>query len=432
MHKLLLHCVCLAALPSVAAAAEASYSPKAYVRAVLTASPAIRKAELAFEQAENSFRSALFDAALPAFSVSLSGSLYDDLDRRLRLEREELLSSLSAAWNLYDSASSPRNRIRTAKLDYEHAKLTFLAAKQTESLRALNRFYALYAARGRVGAAKANLASRERQYKDTNEQYQSGTRSRIEVMQSEGDKLQSELSLAQAESAEIKALMAFNELINAEPEAPAGVELSTAAAEVKLPLPPGDLARALNDNLSLRRQRLLLKKSRITSYNAVMADLPRLRVDAAWSKTALGLVGEPSGSWRGNPDYGIRASLNYAFGFLGAQKYLDIKNRSAALESAETDLQDSERALKTELLSAQKEIELQVKSRNLLEFQVKTQQESTGNLISEYSLGGASMLQLDTAQTKLLDSANGRIAAVNALDLALANYRALLGEKIWE
>jgi outer membrane protein TolC len=73
-----------------------------------------------------------------------------------------------------------------------------------------------------------------------------------------------------------------------------------------------------------------------------------------------------------------------------------------------------------------------VKSRGLLEFQIKTQRESTDNLLSEYSLGGASMLQLDTAQTKLLDSTNGLIAAVNALDIALAEYRALLGERIWE
>ena len=73
-----------------------------------------------------------------------------------------------------------------------------------------------------------------------------------------------------------------------------------------------------------------------------------------------------------------------------------------------------------------------MKSRKLLEFQIKTQRESTDNLLSEYSLGGASMLQLDTAQTKLLDSTNGLIAAVNALDIALAEYRALLGERIWE
>ena len=39
---------------------------------------------------------------------------------------------------------------------------------------------------------------------------------------------------------------------------------------------------------------------------------------------------------------------------------------------------------------------------------------------------------MDSSQTKLLDSSNGQITAANDLDLALANYRVLLGERIWE
>ena len=47
-------------------------------------------------------------------------------------------------------------------------------------------------------------------------------------------------------------------------------------------------------------------------------------------------------------------------------------------------------------------------------------------------MGGTSFLQLDSSQTKLLDASNSQITAINDLDLALANYRVLLGEKIWE
>jgi outer membrane protein TolC len=390
------------------------------------------RAELTLARARNEYRAAVLDAALPSFSLSLSGSLYDDADTRLRLERGDFTSSLSAAWNLYDSASGPVRRIRTARLDYGQAELTYLIARQEEALKALSRFYALYSARGRVAAAKANLSSRERQYKDTNDQYQSGTRSRIEVMQSEGDKLQSELSLAQAETAGIKALMAFNELINADPVAPAEVEVSTAVPDITLPLPPSDAVKALESNFSLRRRRLALEKTKITTRNAVAAELPRLRLDASWQKSGLGVIGEPAYGGAGNPDYGLRASLSFPFGFFWAQNALEISRTRDSLSSAEADLRDAERALRTEVLTAQKEIELQVRSRDLLEFQVKTQKESTDNLLSEYSLGGANMLQLDTAQTKLLDSTNGRIAAINALDIALAGYRALLGERIWE
>ena len=83
------------------------------------------------------------------------------------------------------------------------------------------------------------------------------------------------------------------------------------------------------------------------------------------------------------------------------------------------------------MLTAQKDIELQVKSRQLLEFQVKAQKDATDNLLEEYSLGGASFLQLDSSQTKMLDASNNQIIALNDLDLALANYRTLLGEEIW-
>lgn len=428
-------CALFLTLCCAAASAQeggAAFTPRAYISAVLEASPAMARAELALSRARDEYRAALLDSALPSFTLSLSGSLYDDSDARLRLERGDFTSSLSAAWNLYDSASGPVRRIRTARLDYQQAELTYLIARQDEALKALGRFYALYSARGRVSAAKADLASRERQYKDTNDQYQSGTRSRIEVMQSEGDKLQSELSLAQADTAEIKAVMAFNELINAEPVAPASLEVSTSVPGITLPLPDSDVAKALENNFGLRRRRLALERTRITTRNAVAAELPRLRLDASWSRTALGIVGEPSSGGAGNPDYGLRASLSFPFGFFWAQNALEIRRTRDSLSSAEAELRDAERALRTEVLTAQKEIELQVRSRNLLEFQVGTQRESTDNLIADYSLGGANMLQLDTAQTKLLDSTNRRIAAINALDIALAGYRALLGERIWE
>lgn len=429
----LLNLTLLAALLVCSPRAEAAaYTPRSYVKAALEASPSMRRAEQAFRQAESSYKSALLDAALPAFTLSMGETFYDQADRRLRVGSEDRTSSLSASWNLYDSASSPLKKVRTARLDYDSATLAFLTAKQNEAVKALNRFYALYSAQKRIGTAKIYLESRERQYKDTNDQFQSGTRSRMQVTQSEGDKLQGELSVAQAESAEAKARMAFNELINADPEEPQAVEVSTQAADVKLPLPRSDVAKALENNFSLRQQRLALRKTRLANRTSVLSNYPRLRVDAAWRKSGLGLLGEPAGPRFNNPAYSLGASLSFPFGFLGLQNYLDIDAAGAALRSAELDLESAERTLKTAVLSAQKDIELQVKSRQLLEFQVRAQKDTTDNLLGEYSLGGADFTQLDSAQTKLLDAANSQIAAVNDLDLALANYRVLLGERVWE
>ena len=427
----LLAATLLSILFSAPAAAE-DFTPKSYIKAVLAASPSLRQAEQAFTQAETSYRAALLDAALPSFNFSMADSFYDQDRHYVHFDRGDVSSRLSADLNLYDSASSPLSRIKTARFDYERARLTFLMAKQGEALKALARFYALYSTQRKVEISRNNLASRERQYKDTNEQFQSGTRSKIEVTQSEGDKLQSELSLAQAEAAGVKALMAFNELINSEPDSVQTVQVSTGAVEVKLPLPREDVTRALENNFGLRLKKSTLEKSRLTSRNAIMADLPRLRVDAAWAKTSLGLLGTRGSAWDDGQTYGVGATLNFPFGFFGAQNYLDVSGRRAALKSSELELENSVRALKTEVLTAQKDIELQVKSRQLLEFQVKAQKDATANLLEEYSLGGASFLQLDSSQTKLLDASNGQITAFNDLDLALANYRALLGEEIWE
>jgi len=418
----------LAALLSVPCAA-APFTPKSYIKAALDASFAMRKAEQALMQADNTYKTALMDALLPSFTLSMSDTLYSDTHPALRLDKHEVESGLSAAWNLYDSASGPLHKLKTAKLDYKYAVLTHLIAKQNEAVRALNRFYSLYSAQRRIGTAKMNLASRERQYKDTNEQFQSGTRSKTEVTQSEGDKLESELSLARAETAESKALMAFNELINAEPEAAQAVEISTQSADIKLPLPKEDVAAALENNFSLRQQRLSLEKTRRANRSGVFSNYPRLKVDAAWRKTVLGLNGGSPGI---DPSYSLGASLNFPFGFLGAQNYLEVESLRADLTSAELEIENSARALKTSVLSAQKDIELQVKSRQMLEFQVKALSETTDNLLEEYSLGGASFLQMDSSQTKLLDSSNSQITSTNDLDLALANYKVLMGMKIWE
>ena len=408
-----------------------AFTPKSYIKAALDASPEMRKAEQSLEQAKNIYLSAVLDAGLPSFTAGMNTSLYSDTETRWRLNKDRVNTSLAASLNLYDSVSSPLKKMKKAGQDYRYAELSFLIAKQSEAVKALNRFYALFAAQKRVGTAKINLASREKQYTDTNEQYQSGTRSKIEVTQSEGDKLQSELSLAQAQSAESKALMSFNELINAEPEAPQEVAVSTQSANVTLPFPKEDMARALENNFSLRQRKIALERSRLDARTEAMSNYPQFRMDLSWRRDALGLPGAFGGGGA-DPGYGVTAALNFPFGFLGAQNYLGVKKQKMVLQSAELDLQVFVRSLKTSVLSAQKDIELQTKSQKLLEFQVKAQKDAMENIQTEYAQGGASFIQLDTAQTKLLDSSNSQINAINDLDLALANYMTLLGEKIWE
>lgn len=420
----------LIAAAFVTQGAAGTFTPKAYIMAVLDASPAMRKAEHSLEQAKNTYLSAFLDAALPSFNAGMNTPLYSDIETRWRLNKDRVNTSLSAALNLYDSASSPLKKIKTARQEYRSAELSFLIVKQDEAIGALGRFYALFSSQKRVGTAKMDLASREKQYADTNEQYQSGTRSKIDLTQSEGDKLQSELALARAESAASKALMSFNELIDADPETPQELSVSTRSVELKLPLPKEDIAKALENNFRLRQQKINLEKSRLDSHTGIMANYPRFKLDLSWNRAELGLPGAFGG--KADPEYGVRASLNFPFGFLGAQNYLNIKNRKMGLRSAELDLQASVRSLKTRVLSAQKDIELQIKSQRLLEFRVKAQKDAMQNLQEEYAQGGANFLQLDNAQSKLLESSNSQINAVNDLDIALANYRILLGENIWE
>lgn len=415
-----------------AAAGAGEFTPKTYMKAVMAASPSLKRAEQAFIQAESVYRAALVNAALPSFYFSMADSFYDQDRPYPHFDVGDATSRLSASLNLYDSASSPLSRIKTARLNFESARLTLLSAKQAEALKALGRFYSLYSSQRKIEIARNNLASRERQYKDTNEQFQSGTRSKIEVTQSEGDKLQSELALAQAEASAAKAQMAFNELIDADPDEQQGVQLSSAAVEVVLPLPREDAARALENNYGLCLRRAALERTGITVRNALRSDLPRLKVDADWNKYNTGILGTRGGAWAEGQAYGVGATLTFPFGFLGAQNLLDARGQRAALKAAELDLEDAARALKTEVLTRQKDIALQVKSKQLLEFQVKALKATTDNLLSEYSQGGASSLQLDSSQTKYLDASNSQITAVNDLDLALAGYKALLGETIWE
>ena len=421
----------LACLLLAAPAYASTYTPRGYITAALEASLSLRASQKTWERAQNAYRSALFDAGLPTLTLSLSNRLYDDEDPTWRLRRRETASSLSANWNLYDSSRSPLTKVKSARLDYEAARLAFETARQDEALKALRRFFALYSARRRVATAQADLKSRERQLADTKEQFDSGTRSRIEMTQSEGDKLQSEVSLAEARAAQRKALFAFNELLNAEPDAGQDVEVSTAAAPALGP-PAGDLERALRDNFALAAARVAQEKARLNASVSLRGSLPVFKVDAAWSKTGLGVVGEPGRRGAGNPDYSAGASLIFPFGFMGAQNAFNIAGQRAAAEAAAQTLRDAERAFKTLFLNAREDIELQTKTLALLEFQVKAQQEATDNLLIEYSQGGAQFLQLDTAQSKLRESSNRLTDATNALELSRAGYRILLGEAFWE
>ncbi|MFA5162435.1 MAG: TolC family protein [Elusimicrobiales bacterium] len=429
MRRLFWLALLVFAVPSRAAE---PYSAKTYIDAVFARSPAVRSAEETFAGAENAYRAAVLDAAAPSLSLDFSNSLYDNQNTAFRFNKTDVVSGLGAAWNLYDSANGPLVKLKRAKLDYDAARLALWTAKQNAALDALNRFYALYAAQKRIGIAEKNLSSRERQHRDTTEQYQTGTKSRNEQTQSESDKLQSELALEQAKSAARKSLLSFNELIDAQPDFAQAVSASSESARTALPLPASDLKKALDGNFGLLGQKNSLDKTRLETQSGIRSQYPRLSLDASYNKSALGVLGTPGGSWDGNPNYGMTLSLNFPFGFMGAQNYFSIGSQRAALKSAELDVENSIRALKTKVFSSQEDIALKVKSLKLLEFQVKVQQETTDNYLSEYSQGNAGFLDLDNAQTKLLDISNNQITAVNDLAVALAGCRALLGEKVWE
>jgi len=417
--------------PVCAAAQEpaVSYSSSSYISAALAALPEVRSAEQNVKIARNSYQNAFITAFLPAASMEFGTSLYDNDTGAVRLRKDEIDSSASVNWNLFNSGRDSV-ALKTARVSLEQAELALKQLKQSKSSAALSRFYALLSDAKLLVVAQQDLADKERQYALSKRLHEEGFKGLADLLQSENNLKSSQLSLAQSEASRFKALLDFNAYINREPEAEAALDYAQKPIAVTLPDLSSDISYTLANHMDISAAKLALNQSELGYKATLLSNLPVFSVDASWNKT--GLFGLPEGASSPNPAYGVAASLSVPLGFFWADKYRAVSSSRSAVVKARDALEQSLRDVKLSLIKARTDLNVQLKKFSLYELRSQIARRKLDIVETNYKSGQATSTDLTIAQNDFLEAQNAFTSAVYNTELLLAAYRVSRGEIIWE
>jgi outer membrane protein len=407
--------------------AAKTYSLSQYIDTAFEQSQTIKQYEESLRQNQYSYALTFIDAFLPSLSLSMSTPIYDKASR-FRFNKNEMTTTLSAGWNLFNSGDDV-TKLKLSSISRTKAEINLDQIKQKEALKALGNFFSLLTAQRLLEVAKQDLENKEKEYNITKNLYDQGIKSWSDSLQSQSSLKLSELQFAQKEASYKRSLINFNNLINEYPlEEVELTEEDFSVNNLQTTLDE-DIEKALNDRFDIRLENLSLRSSRI-SYNKKIRDqFPHVSVDASWSKSGFPNLNLPGD---GNITYGITASLYFDIGFFGAQKPLNVLSAKSSLRSEILALEQLKKNIRNDVITSRIDLELQMRSLELSEFNIKISKEALEIIQKKYRQGNSSFTELTQAQKDYLDTQNNYTQAKYNLYLNLMEYKNSLGEIIWK
>jgi outer membrane protein TolC len=430
---LLLLVVALPASAAQAAAVDTStFTAASYVQAVVDAAPEVQQAAAQFQAARAAWRSQVATAWLP--TVGFNGLAYpygrDPSEggrfQTWNLARPDTSLNTTVNLNLFNSFSD-YYRIRQTVLTRDSADAALALSRQTRAFAGAQDFYNLGLNERLVAVALENLKIQKANYDLTLDHYQNGMKSLADLLKSETDWHNGELSMAQAEAARKQALLQFNLLIGRQEDAPAALALELDAGTTALPDLAADLLTAQKRRPEMVAARLTLETNEVSETQAVRNGVPQLTLNAAYSRTDNG---SNVGNGSPDPSYQLALSLALPSGFNGASQWLNVSAARAQVEAARQSLAVESRQVNSDVYSAYISLGSALETYRIATLTEDIARRSFELVNEQYKQNSADAIRLAQAE---LDYLNARTARAQALFGALTTryqYRLAIGEPL--
>ncbi len=417
----------LISLPSEAG----NFTPAAYARAVLAASPEVRQARETLAASDAQRKSQWASAALPTVSLTGVGtpfghsSLRSGRYNRWHLQREDLKFTTTLNLNIFNSWQDFQ-KVRASSRSRESAWASLRGTEQTRSFEAIKAFFDLNLKNKLLEVAEQNRAAQESQFKLTQDLYQNGMKSLSDLLKSETDWRSGELRVASAEAEERLALLRFNLLIEREPLQSASLEADLSPGTTEMPRVADDVVRALTQRPEIIRSRKDLERIEIARQQALQGMLPTLGIDANWSRTDYG----PASSTL-NPTYKVGLALSMPFNYNFVSQLFSYRSASADKKRQEAALALAERSTREELHAAYISLDRAFKAYRISIQKESLSERNLGIVTEQYRQGSADVIRLAQAQLDLLNARVERAQALNDTFINRAAYRLAVGDPVW-
>ncbi|MHB2025813.1 MAG: TolC family protein [Elusimicrobiota bacterium] len=413
-----------------------SFTPAAYVAEVLKKSPEVEAARQSYVSALAQMRAAYGNAWLP--QISFQGQAYPygtnpftpQQFLPLNMNASNMSYESQIGVNVFNSFQDSR-AIKIKRLFLEDQAAALDLSRQKRALAAWSAYLGLFQAQEIEKAAESDLAAWQDQYALTQGLYQSGMKSRNDLLQSESDLDSSMLRLISAKAASKDALYHFNILIDQDPAAPA--ELSAP----QLPRPPAAslrdaLADAFKNRPEMRTAAAQAASAAVTKSQQWWGLFPFLSAGANYSESKAATFGEYSlGAGLQRPIYDAVFSLSLPTDYNFFSQWEQFVDARAAFRKSEEDNRVIERGIREDVFSSRVDLQSALDSYRISADREKVAKENLGIFSQRYRVGNVDALSMEQARSDFLKSENAFIQALIDAVSRDVKYRYDIGERLW-
>lgn len=406
--------------------AQQFYSLDQYIQAYLENSPDYITDKKNLEIAENDYSVSFMEMFLPSASLNANSVLVRKGDEFFSsLEDRGVSFGASASWNLFNTGRDTLS-LRNKKLSLEKQRVSFEEKRQSYVLNAMSAYYDLVLQTALLQVAKDDLEEQTKQYELDKRKYDGGYKTSMDLMQSEINWRNSQLSMAQAEVEYNEALQSFNIAVNRKPLESAQTDENINKVEAPATTLDYDLSYAVNNNYSMVKDRLALRQAEIQKKLSYLSNLPSLSVNASAS------VERTVRSGRGDDytNYSIGAGITVPIGFFWIDKYKNIKNAKLQQEISLLDSENLLRNVTNTVITNRNSLELQIKSLEISELRLDIATKKFDITQQKYNQGHSNYIELTDARSDFLTSKNSYLRLLSNLNILYARYKHSLGIKI--
>ncbi|MFH2203729.1 MAG: TolC family protein [Elusimicrobiota bacterium] len=420
-----------------AQAAETGFTPDAYIREVIAASPESKKAHDDLRTASARWKSEFAAAFFPA--LSFTGTLTPAKlarDNRFtfgawRGAANDIRLTPGASWNLFNSFADSLS-VRTSRLSREVAREDLEITRQASALEAVRAYYALLLRDKLLAVAQANRKAQSEQYELTQDRYRHGMKSLSDLLKTETDWRSSELEVETAEAERRLALFKFNILLAQPEDTPVEFDVDLTLGTTEAPRLEDGLRAAPRDRPEMRKDRLRRRHADAAFKQAVRNVLPGLALDFDLSHPVSADYQRTTQDFGiGTAAYGftLKLALPSSFNF-----YSQVQDLAAARAVRRATLHDSEaqrRAVREEVYRAHVNL---LRATRSYQISVRKEEISRQNyeiVAEQYSQGSADVIRLSQALLDHVRAQRERMLAYNDTNISRAEYRKAIGQPIW-
>lgn len=397
-----------------------------YVKKSLDLSYSVKEYQENLDIAKSEYISSFSSMYMPSAYYSLSDIPYSDAKTRFSLSTRDMDSQLSLSYklfnNFYDSID-----LKVAFLLRKQAEMNLWLKKQDVAFTAMNKYCNVLKNKKILDVMKVQEKSYQDEYEKSKQYYKEGLRSYSDLLKSELNFKNAQLSSVYYENVYKNSMMDLNYAIYLDPLEK--FELSEIVFDENLKEGMEEAVDyAIKNRKELKISENNIKIKELEFKKKYIGLFPKFSADLGYSRSEMFSIGNSSLK---NNSYFLKLSMIYTFGNEIFSKNKEYVSSKIYLEREKRNIEELKLSIKKEVISLFLDLNYSFKKYEVSKSNAEISKTNLEIIKQKYSEGKASIIDLIEAQKDDMSAQSNLAESYYNLYLKKAELDKAMGKEIW-